>query len=125
VTEQPITDDEWVLLEHLWAVGRPGDFPTDIAHLAQLARRAVGVARYGSLAVSSEVRQPSRSWSAGPFRSPGTSAGSITSRFGTPSRHARSLSASRRRRPPLPAAAPPGTQPARCGSRSRRAGSAR
>jgi hypothetical protein len=53
VTEQPITYDERVLLEHCWAVRV--NFPTDIAQVAQLTRRAVGVARCGSLAVPSEV----------------------------------------------------------------------
>jgi hypothetical protein len=56
VTDQPpMTDDQRALLVHRWAVRV--NLPTDLAHAAMLARRAVGVARYGSLPVPAEVEQ--------------------------------------------------------------------
>jgi hypothetical protein len=49
------TDDERALLKHRWAVRV--NLPTDVAHVAALARRAVGVARYGALEVPADVDQ--------------------------------------------------------------------
>jgi hypothetical protein len=48
-----MTDDERALAAHRWAVRV--NLPTDVGHAAQLARRAVGVARYASLQVPADV----------------------------------------------------------------------
>jgi hypothetical protein len=42
-----MTYDERILLEHRWAVR--ANLPTDAGHVAALARRLVGVARYASM----------------------------------------------------------------------------
>jgi hypothetical protein len=47
VTDQPMTDDQRVLLAHRWAVRV--NLPTDAGHVAALARRLVGVARYAAM----------------------------------------------------------------------------
>jgi hypothetical protein len=49
----PMTDDERVLAEHRWAVRV--NLPTDLAHVAALARRAVAQARYASLQIPADV----------------------------------------------------------------------
>ena len=55
MTDQPVTPDERDLVAHRWAVRV--NFPTDIGHVAMLARRALGVARYGALDVPADVEQ--------------------------------------------------------------------
>jgi hypothetical protein len=49
----PTTDDQRVLAEHRWAVRV--NLPTDLGHVAALARRAVAAARYASLQVPVDV----------------------------------------------------------------------
>jgi hypothetical protein len=53
MTDQPMTPDERVLAEHRWAVRV--NLPTDLAHVAALARRAVSQARYASLQIPADV----------------------------------------------------------------------
>jgi hypothetical protein len=54
VTDQPMTDDERALLEHRWAVRV--NLPTDAGHVAALARRLVGVARYAAMPTATVER---------------------------------------------------------------------
>jgi hypothetical protein len=53
MTDQPITPDQRVLLEHRWAVRV--NLPTDLHHVAALAGRAVASARYASLPVQEDL----------------------------------------------------------------------
>jgi hypothetical protein len=53
MTDQPMSDDERALAEHRWAVRV--NLPTDLAHVAALARRAVASARYASLTIPADV----------------------------------------------------------------------
>jgi hypothetical protein len=49
----PTPDDARVLAEHRWAVRV--NLPTDLGHVAALARRAIAAARYASLPVQEDI----------------------------------------------------------------------